>query len=52
LKRGLNFKFATAKGAIDLMGELAGAGSFAAVRAHAIETDLFSARYSFLASAR
>jgi hypothetical protein len=49
LKRGLNFKFATAKGAIDLMGELAGAGSFPAVRAHAIEIDLFGARYSFLA---
>jgi hypothetical protein len=49
LKRGLNFKFATAIGAIDLMGELAGAGSFPAVRAHAIELDLFGARYSFLA---
>jgi hypothetical protein len=48
LNRGLNFKFATASGAIDLMGELAGAGSFPAVRAHAIETDLFGARYSFL----
>jgi hypothetical protein len=49
LKRGLNFKFATAIGAIDLMGELAGAGSFPAVRAHAIEIDLFGARYSCLA---
>lgn len=49
LKRGLNFKFATAIGAIDLMGELAGAGSFPAVSAHAIEFDLFGARYSFLA---
>jgi hypothetical protein len=48
LKRGTNFKFATAKGAIDLMGELAGAGSFSSVRAHAIEADLFGARYSFL----
>lgn len=48
LKRGLNFKFATAKGAVDLMGELAGAGSFSAVHAHAIEIDLFGARYYFL----
>jgi len=48
LKRGTNFKFASAMGAIDLMGELAGAGSFPAVRAHAIETDLFGARYSLL----
>jgi hypothetical protein len=48
LNRGLNFKFATASGAIDLMGELAGTGSFPAVRAHAIETDLFGVRYSFL----
>jgi hypothetical protein len=49
LRRGLNFKFATAIGAIDLMGELAGAGSFPAVRAHAIDFDLFGTRYSFLA---
>lgn len=48
LKRGTNFKFASAIGAIDLMGELAGAGSFPAVRAQAIETDLFGARYSLL----
>lgn len=48
LKRGTNFKFASALGAIDLMGELAGAGSFAAVRAHAIDTDLFGARYAVL----
>ena len=49
LKRGLNFKFATTMGAIDLMGELAGTGSFPAVVPHAIETNLFGARCSFLA---
>ena len=48
LARGFNFKFAGPKGAIDLMGELAGAGAFPAVRARAVEADLFGARYSFL----
>jgi hypothetical protein len=48
LKRGFNFKFATAKGAIDFMGELAGVGSFAVVRTHAIEADMGGARYPFL----
>lgn len=48
LTRGFNFKFASPKGAIDLMGELAGIGPFAAVRARAIGLDSFGAACSFL----
>jgi hypothetical protein len=49
LKRGLNFKFATARGAVDFMGELAGVGSYPVVRAaHAIEAEISGVRYPFL----
>jgi hypothetical protein len=49
LRRGLNFKFATAKGVIDLMGELAGVGSFPVVRAaHTLEAEISGVRYPFL----
>jgi hypothetical protein len=48
LKRGLNFAFATAKGGIDLLGELQGVGSFPVVGAHAIEADISGIRYPFL----
>ncbi|HEV7486371.1 MAG TPA: hypothetical protein VGQ65_11875 [Thermoanaerobaculia bacterium] len=48
LKRGLNFKFATAKGAIDLMGELAGVGSFPVVLTHATRADVSGKPYLFL----
>jgi hypothetical protein len=48
LRRGLNFKLATTKGAIDLMGELAGVGSFAAVNRLAIAANLAGSRHSFL----
>ncbi len=48
LKRGLNFHFATPKGMVDLMGELAGVGPFPIVRAHVNEADISGARYPFL----
>jgi hypothetical protein len=48
LSRGLNFALVTAKGGIDLLGELAGVGSFAVVRTHAIEADISGIRYPFL----
>ena len=48
LIRGLNFAFATAKGGIDLLGELTGVGSVAVVRTHAIEADIAGVRYPFL----
>jgi hypothetical protein len=48
LQRGLNFAFATAKGGIDLLGELTGVGSFAVARTHAIEAEISSVRYPFL----
>jgi len=48
LSRGLNFALVTAKGGIDLLGELAGVGSLAVVRTHAIEADVSGVRYPFL----
>jgi hypothetical protein len=40
LSGGLNFKLATARGALDLMGELAGVGSFETVAERTISVDL------------
>jgi hypothetical protein len=48
LTRGLNFAFATAKGGIDLLGELTGVGSLAVVRTHAIEAEIAGIPYPFL----
>jgi hypothetical protein len=48
LKRGLNFTLASAGGSIDLLGELAGIGDYAAVRRYAIETQMFGAIYQFI----
>jgi hypothetical protein len=48
LKRGLNFTLTTSEGPIDLLGDLSGIGSFAAVREKAIEATLFSTAYLFL----
>src|SRR2546423_7438669 len=36
LKRGLNFTFTTSEGPLDLLGELSGVGSYAAVREHSV----------------
>jgi len=48
LKRGLNFALATAKGGIDLLGELQGVGAFPLVRTHSIEADISGTQYPFL----
>ena len=48
LKRGLNFTFATSAGTIDLLGYLAGIGSFDTVRASTVDIDMFGARYRLL----
>jgi hypothetical protein len=48
LKRGMNFAFATAKGGIDLLGELTGIGSLAVARTYAIEAEISGVRYPFL----
>ena len=48
LKRGLNFTFTTTEGPIDLLGELAGVGSFPEVFANSVSAQLFGAEYRFL----
>lgn len=48
LKRGLNFTLTTTKGMIDLLGYLAGVGSFPDVRTRAVEADMLEARYLLL----
>jgi hypothetical protein len=48
LRRGTNFKFTTARGSLDLMGELAGVGPYPLVRTHALEAEIAGIRYSYL----
>jgi predicted nucleotidyltransferase len=48
LKRGLNFTFTTTGGPVDLLGELAGVGTYDAVRAHASHAEMFGATYLFI----
>lgn len=48
LTRGLNFTFTTTEGPIDLLGEVAGIGTYAAARQHAVEAELFGATTYFL----
>ena len=48
IKRGLNFALRTEAGDLDLLGELAGVGSFANVLAQSLEVALFGATYRFL----
>ena len=44
LVAGFNFTLTTSAGDIDLLGEIAGAGSYDALIGHTIEVDLFGAR--------
>jgi hypothetical protein len=48
LERGLNFTLTTTEGPIDLLGELAGIGSYSMVRENAIEAELFGSAIHFL----
>ena len=48
IKRGLNFTLTTDLGDLDLLGELTGVGSFAAVARESIEATLFGATYMFI----
>jgi len=48
LKRGLNFTFTTSVGPIDLLGELSGIGSYAAVRSRASTATMFDGAYLFI----
>lgn len=48
LRRGLNFTLTTTEGPIDLLGELAGVGTWEAVRSRAIDAVLFDATYLFI----
>lgn len=48
LKRGLNFTFTTSAGPVDLLGELAGIGSYEAVRARANTAEMFGGTYLFI----
>lgn len=48
LSRGFNFALVTALGGLDLLGEMAGVGSLAVARTHAIGADLSGVRYPFL----
>lgn len=41
LRAGLNFTLTTEAGAIDLLGEIAGVGSFSALREHTVDVTLF-----------
>jgi hypothetical protein len=44
LKRGLNFTLTTSLGDIDLLGEIAGGGGYEALKAKAIELNVFETR--------
>ena len=44
LAAGLNFTLTTSAGDIDLLGEIAGAGSYDALNPHTVEVELFGAR--------
>ena len=48
IKRGLNFTLTTDLGDLDLLGELTGVGSFAAVARESIEATLFGTDYRFI----
>ena len=48
LKRGLNFTFTTSVGAIDLLGELSGIGSYESVRARVNTATMFDGKYLFI----
>lgn len=48
LKRGLNFTLTTSDGPLDLLGEIAGVGSYRVAREHADEAQLFGGTYYFL----
>jgi hypothetical protein len=48
LKRGLNFTLTTTAGAIDLLGEAAGIGGYAAVVNHTTDATLFGETYRFI----
>ena len=48
IKRGLNFTLRTDAGDFDLLGELTGVGSFAAVAQVSIDATLFGATYRFI----
>lgn len=48
LSAGLNFTLATSTGAIDLLGEIAGGGRYAALRPHALEIALFDRAFLLL----
>jgi hypothetical protein len=48
LKRGLNFTLATTAGPIDLLGELAGVGTYDAVHARANGAHMFGDTYLFI----
>jgi hypothetical protein len=48
IKRGLNFTLRTDVGDFDLLGELTGVGSFAAVEVESLEASLFGATYRFI----
>jgi predicted nucleotidyltransferase len=48
LQRGLNFTLTTTQGAIDLLGELLGVGSFSDVCSQAVEAELPGGRYLFI----
>lgn len=45
LRRGLNFTLVTRLGALDLLGEIAGGGSYADLRNHSVEVDGFDVRF-------
>ena len=47
LRQGSNFTFTTSEGPIDLLGQLSGVGDYRAVRANAIEAELFGAAHQF-----
>jgi hypothetical protein len=48
IERGLNFTLRTSVGDLDLLGELTGVGSFAAVARESLEATLFGSTYSFI----
>lgn len=48
IKGGLNFTLRTEAGDLDLLGELAGVGSFANVLEQSLEVPLFGATYRFI----
>jgi hypothetical protein len=48
IKRGLNFTLTTDLGDLDLLGELTGLGSFAAVARESLEATLFGSTYLFI----